>query len=298
MLLNMSQLLKVAKANKFAVGAYNISNLELARIVIEQCEADNAPAILEVHPTEVAYCKDDFFAYVLRRIKNSHVPFVLHLDHGDNLDSVARAIYNGFSSVMIDGSLLPWKENIDITRKTVEMCHRVGISVEGEIGTIGSIGATMEHGVKEGIYTKPEDAKEFIEKTGVDTLAIGIGTAHGIYPKDFKPKLRIDILRKIDEATRHIPLVLHGGSSNPDEQIAEAVKNGIAKVNISSDYKYAFFKRAREILTEQEGWDPNNLFPECIAEGKKVVHHKNNLFDSIGKVELYKGVKPWRSEFL
>ncbi|HFI0292203.1 TPA: ketose-bisphosphate aldolase [Streptococcus suis] len=298
MLLNMTQLLKIAKENKFAVGAYNISNLELVRTVVEQCEADMAPAILEVHPTEVAYCKDDFFAYVLQRIKNSPVPFVLHLDHGDSIESVVRAIHNGFSSVMIDGSLLPWEENIDITRKTVEICHRVGVSVEGEIGTIGSIGATMEGGVQEGVYTKPEDAKEFVDKTGVDTLAIGIGTAHGIYPKDFKPKLRIDILREIDEATGHIPLVLHGGSSNPDEQIAESVRNGIAKVNISSDYKFAFFKKARKIFSEQEGWDPNNLFPTCIEEAKKVVHHKNKLFNAVGKAELYKGQLPWRAEFL
>ncbi|WP_295501849.1 class II fructose-bisphosphate aldolase, partial [uncultured Streptococcus sp.] len=102
MLLNMNQMLEIAKLNKFGVGAYNISNLELVRTVVEQCEADNAPAILEVHPTEVLYCKDDFFAYVLQRIKNSPVPFVLHLDHGDSVDSVIRAIHNGFSSVMID----------------------------------------------------------------------------------------------------------------------------------------------------------------------------------------------------
>lgn len=117
MLLNMNQLLSIAKENHFAVGAYNISNLELFRIVVEQCEADNAPAIIEVHPTEVAYCKDDFFAYVLQRIKNSKVPFVLHLDHGDSLDSVARAVHNGFSSVMIDGLLMSWEENVNITKK-------------------------------------------------------------------------------------------------------------------------------------------------------------------------------------
>ncbi len=297
MLLNMSQLLEVARKNKFAVGAYNISNLELVRIVVEQCEADKAPAIIEVHPTEVAYCKDDFFAYILQRIKNSPVPFVLHLDHGDSIDSVVRAIHNGFSSVMIDGSLLPWDENVEISRKTVEICHRVGVSVEGELGTIGSTGTTIEGHVQEGIYTDPADAKKFVEETGVDTLAIGIGTAHGIYPSDVEPKIRIDILKDIVDTT-DIPLVLHGGSSNPDEQIAEAVENGIAKVNISSDYKYAFFKKAREILSEQEGWDPNNLFPACIEEAKKVVHHKNSLFNSVGKADLYKGVSPWRAEFL
>ena len=297
MLLNMTQLLEIAKENQFAVGAYNISNLELVRTVVEQCEADNAPAIIEVHPTEVAYCKDDFFAYILQRIKNSPVPFVLHLDHGDNLESVVRAIHNGFSSVMIDGSLQSWEENVDITRKTVDICHRVGVSVEGELGTIGQTGNHVEGHLQKGIYTDPADAKKFVEETGVDTLAIGIGTAHGIYPSDVEPNLRIDILKDIVEAT-NIPLVLHGGSSNPDEQIAEAVKNGICKVNISSDFKYAFFKKAREVLVEQEGWDPNNLFPVCIDEAKKVVHHKNNLFNSVGKAELYKGVQPWRAEFL
>lgn len=276
MLINMEQMLAIVKENKFAVGAYNISNLELDRIVIEQCEEDNAPAIIEVHPTEVFYCKDDFFAYVLQRIKNSKVPFVLHLDHGDNLDSVARAIHNGFSSVMIDGSLLSWDENVDITRKTVEMCHRVGVSVEGELGTIGQTGTAVEDGLKNGIYTKLEDAKRFVEETGVDTLAFGIGTAHGIYPKNVTPEIRIDILKDIIGQV-DVPLVLHGGFSNPDEQIAEAVKNGISKVNISSDFKHAFFDKVREVLANDQGWDPNNLFPVCIEEGKKVVHHKNQL---------------------
>lgn len=297
MLLNMNQLLSIAKENHFAVGAYNISNLELFRIVVEQCEADNAPAIIEVHPTEVAYCKDDFFAYVLQRIKNSKVPFVLHLDHGDSLESIARAIHNGFSSVMIDGSLKSWEENVDITKKTVEMCHRVGVSVEGELGTIGTTGTSVEDHLQNGTYTNPNDAKRFVEETGVDTLAIGIGTAHGIYPKDVTPKIRIDILKEI-ESLVNIPLVLHGGSSNPDEQIAESVQNGICKVNISSDFKHAFFDKVREILSEEDGWDPNNLFPACIEEGKKVVHHKNELFGAIDKVKLYKDVSPWRVEFL
>ncbi|MGT2637557.1 ketose-bisphosphate aldolase [Streptococcus ratti] len=297
MLINMEQMLSIAKENKFAVGAYNISNLELMRIVVEQCEEDNAPAIIEVHPTEVFYCKDDFFAYVLQRIKNSSVPFVLHLDHGDNLDSVVRAIHNGFSSVMIDGSLLSWEENVDITRKTVEICHRVGVSVEGELGTIGKTGTAVEDGLQNGIYTNPDDAKRFVEETGVDTLAIGIGTAHGIYPKDVIPKIRIDILDDIVSKV-NIPFVLHGGSSNPDDQIAEAVRHGITKVNISSDFKHAFFDKVREVLANDGGWDPNNLFPECLVEGKKVVHHKNELFNSVGKADLYKSVKPWRAEFL
>lgn len=143
---------------------------------------------------------------------------------------------------------------------------------------------------------KGKKFKRFVEETGVDTLAIGIGTAHGIYPKDVTPKIRIDILKEI-ESLVNISLVLHGGSSNPDEQIAESVQNGICKVNISSDFKHAFFNKVREILSEEDGWDPNNLFPACIEEGKKVVHHKNELFGAIDKVKLYKDVSPWRVEF-
>lgn len=297
MLVNMNQMLSLTRKNHFAVGAYNVSNSELLKASVEQCEADNAPGIIAVHPTEMAYAKDDFFAYVLQRIKNSRAPFVLHLDHGDTINNVARAIHNGFSSVMIDASLEPWDDNVAVTKQTVDMCHLVGVSVEAELGTIGQTGNHIKEHLKNGIYTKPEDAAKFVEETGVDTLAVGIGTAHGIYPSDVEPKIRIDILKEI-LAAFDVPLVLHGGSSNPDDQIAEAVKTGISKVNISSDYKYAFFKKAREILKEDDGWDPNNLFPKAIDAAKEVVHHKNELFNSVGKADLYKDMSPWRNEFL
>lgn len=295
-LVNMNQLMGVARKNNFAVGAYNVSNLELMRIAIEQCEADYAPAIIMIHPTELRYCKDDFISYVLTRIRDSKVPVALHLDHGDSVDSATRAIHDGFSSVMIDLSAEDWETNVSLTRETVKMAHRVGVSVEGEVGTIGQTGVHIEGHKKEGIYTTPEEAQKFVEETGVDTLAVGIGTSHGIYPSDVTPKIRIDILKDIVKAVPDTPLVLHGGSSNPDEQIAEAVKNGINKVNISSDYKHAFFEKAREILTNDDGWDPNNLFPDAIEAAKKVVHHKNILFDAVGKAKLYEGMDPWRAD--
>lgn len=266
------------------------------RTSIEQCEADYAPAIIMIHPTELRYCKDDFISYVLTRIRDSKIPVALHLDHGDSVDSAARAIHDGFSSVMIDMSAEDWDTNVALTKETVTMAHRVGVSVEGEVGTIGQTGVHVEGHKKEGIYTTPEEAQRFVEETGVDTLAVGIGTSHGIYPADVTPKIRIDILQKIVQAVPDTPLVLHGGSSNPDEQIAEAVKNGISKVNISSDYKHAFFEKTREILAENDGWDPNHLLPEAIEAGKKVIHHKNDLFNSIGKAKLYEGIDPWRAD--
>ncbi|HBJ8616737.1 TPA: ketose-bisphosphate aldolase [Listeria monocytogenes] len=283
MLVNMKQLLEVAKENKFAVGAFNVADSNFLRVVVEEAEKNNAPAIIAVHPTELDFTKDDFFQYVLARIKNSPVPFVLHLDHGDNMGDVMRAVRCGFSSVMIDGSLLPFEENIRVTKEVVDVCHKLGVSVEGELGTIGKTGNSIEGGVSEIIYTKPEEAEEYISRTGVDTLAVAIGTAHGIYPKDKEPKLRLDILKEIKDLV-NIPLVLHGGSANPDAEIAAAVEIGIQKVNISSDYKYAFYKKCREILSTTELWDANAIYPDCIDAAKEVVKYKMELFESIGQV--------------
>lgn len=295
----MKQLLEVAKENKFAVGAFNVADSNFLRVVVEEAEKNNAPAIIAVHPTELDFTKDDFFQYVLARIKNSPVPFVLHLDHGDNMGDVMRAVRCGFSSVMIDGSLLPFEENIRVTKEVVEVCHKLGVSVEGELGTIGKTGNSIEGGVSEIIYTKPEEAEEYISRTGVDTLAVAIGTAHGIYPKDTEPKLRLDILKEIKDLV-HIPLVLHGGSANPDAEIAAAVEIGIQKVNISSDYKYAFYKKCREILSTTELWDANAIYPDCIDAAKEVVKYKMELFQSIGQVEKYQQAKTpaWRSELI
>ncbi len=298
MLLNMNQMLDVAKKNHFAVGAYNVSESNLFRTVVEAAEENDSPAIIAVHPTELAYCKDDFVKYMVARISNSPVPFVLHMDHGDSIESIMRAVHDGFSSVMIDGSLLPFEENIEKTAEVVRYCHMVNVSVEGELGTIGNTGVTIEGGMTEVKYTDPQDAKTFVEKTGVDTLAVAIGTCHGLYPKGVTPKLRMDVLEDIKKVA-DIPLVLHGGSGNPDSEVAEAVRIGIQKVNISSDYKSAFFTKAREILAQpNSGWDPNNLFPECIEAGKQVIKHKMELFDSKGKAALYResGVKQWRQD--
>ncbi|EHW9789805.1 TPA: ketose-bisphosphate aldolase [Listeria innocua] len=299
MLVNMKQLLEVAKENKFAVGAFNVADSNFLRVVVEEAEKNNAPAIIAVHPTELDFTKDDFFQYVLARIKNSPVPFVLHLDHGDNMSDVMRAVRCGFSSVMIDGSLLPFEENIRVTKEVVDVCHRLGVSVEGELGTIGKTGNSIEGGVSEIIYTKPEEAEEYILRTGVDTLAVAIGTAHGIYPKDKEPKLRLDILQEIKDLV-NIPLVLHGGSANPDAEIAAAVKIGIQKVNISSDYKYAFYKKCREILSTTELWDANAIYPDCIDAAKAVVKYKMELFQSVNQVNKYQlvGTEAWRSDVI
>ena len=189
---------------------------------------------------------------------------------------------------MIDASHKSYEDNIAITKKVVEAAHAVGVSVEAELGTIGDTGNSIEGGVTEVIYTDPEVAQDFIEKTNVDSLAIAIGTAHGIYPKNMKPKLRLDILQEIEKLVE-IPLVLHGGSSNPDEEIAQSVKLGINKINISSDIKIVFANKLKEILaaSDSEIREPNVMFPECMKETKKVAIDKIKLFNSEGKAKLY-----------
>lgn len=298
MLLNMSQMLSVAKEHHFAVGAFNVTESNLFRTVVEAAEENDSPAIVEIHPEELAYCKDDFLKYVVARVSDSSVPFVVHLDHGDSIESVMRAVRTGFSSVMIDGSSLPFEENVAKTAEVVRYCHMVDVSVEGELGTIGNTGNSIEGGMTEVRYTDPADAKEFVGRTGVDTLAVAIGTCHGLYPKGVTPRLRMDVLEAIKEVV-DVPLVLHGGSGNPDEEVAEAVHIGIQKVNISSDYKSAFFEKAREILADPDsGWEPNAIFPPCIEAGKTVVANKMKLFSSVGKASLYRelNVPAWRRD--
>ena len=216
------------------------------------------------------------------------MPMVIHLDHGGKFEEVLRAIRCGFTSVMIDASHMPYEDNVAITKKVVEVARVSDVSVEGELGTIGNTGESYEGGTSKIIYTDPEQAKDYVEQTGIDSLAVAIGTAHGIYPKDMKPELKLDLLKVIRD-TVDVPLVLHGGSSNPDKEIAESVKIGISKINISSDIKFAFYKKCREVLAENPKWiEPNAIYPPCIKAMREVVEFKMNLFNDIGKAELYK----------
>ncbi|MEE1351454.1 MAG: ketose-bisphosphate aldolase [Clostridia bacterium] len=288
MLMNMKELLAVADKNGFAVPAFNIGSEAILKGVVESANEKNAPVILAIHPTELEFLGDSFIKTCIEEANKSKVPMVIHLDHGGTFEEVLRAIRCGFTSVMIDASHLSYEENIAITKKVVEVAKVSNVSVEAELGTIGTTGENFEGGANDIIYTNPEQAKDFIEKTGIDSLAVAIGTAHGIYPKDMKPELKLDLLKTIRD-TVDIPLVLHGGSSNPDDEIAQSVKIGISKINISSDIKFAFYKKCREVLAENPGWiEPNAIYPPCIEAMKEVVEFKMNLFNDIGKAELYK----------
>ena len=231
MLMNMKDLLAVAHAHHFAVPAFNISSNMLLTGAMEASEEKNAPVILAIHPDELSFVGTSFVKSAIDLANKSSIPVCIHLDHGSSMAQIMEAIQCGFTSVMIDASTRPLEENIAISREAVKLAHSVNVSVEGELGTIGTTGPEAEAGTEEIIYVNPDDCETYVEGTGVDTLAVAIGTAHGIYPKDMKPELKIDLLKEIT-AKIDIPLVLHGGSANPDEEIARAVKLGINKINI------------------------------------------------------------------
>lgn len=287
MLLNLKEILSVAKENSFAVGAFNTSDVALVRAVVEEAERTNTPAILQFAPGEFKYATPYFFEYVRKRVENSRVPFALHLDHGKTLEECVMAIKAGFTSVMLDGSEMSFEENMKATKAVSDIAHLANVSVEGELGTIGTMGNSDEGGVKNITYTDPKDVVAFVEHTNVDALAIAIGTAHGIYPKDFKPELQLELLKEINAITR-VPLVLHGGSDNPDEEIRKACEIGIQKVNISSDIKQEFFKTVLNILQDTGMFMPPKVFNPAIEATKKVVYNKMELFGSLGKASLYK----------
>jgi fructose-bisphosphate aldolase class II len=286
MLMNGIELLEVAKANNFAIPAFNISDWAMFKGVIEISEKLNAPVIIAIHPDELGHTGDDIMPAIIQRCRKASVPTIIHFDHGTTYEQCIWAIQSGFTSIMIDGSLLPFEENMAITKKVVEAAHAVGISVEGELGTIGQNDSYGEKGAAEIIFTDPKDAVTFINTTGVNSLAVAIGTSHGLYPAGLTPKLEIELLKEIKRNVK-VPLVLHGGSGNPDTEIAQGVKNGINKINISSDIKLSYHDKMREVLSNPKLREPNSIQPACVDAMKETAAHKIELFQASGKASLY-----------
>jgi fructose-bisphosphate aldolase, class II len=286
MLTTGKAILDVANEHSFAVPAFNISDYAMFNGIVDISEEKNAPLILGIHPDEVRHVGAAMIAAVTQRAHGSSVPIAIHWDHGASYDEILTAIRIGFTSVMIDGSMLPFEDNVALSRKVVDTAHAVGLSVEAELGTIGKTDGEAEDGSDAIIYTNPEDALTFVRSTGVDSLAVAIGTYHGIYPRTLKPELKLDLLKDIKKEVR-IPLVLHGGSNNPDDEIAQAVKLGINKINISSDIKVAYHVKLREVLADGSLREPLTIQPPCIAAMKAVAAQKIDLFDAAGRASLY-----------
>ncbi|TCS78148.1 ketose-bisphosphate aldolase [Pectinatus cerevisiiphilus] len=288
MLITMKEMLEIAQKNNFAVPAFNAGTGQLLTAMMESAQEKQAPVIMAIHPDELKFLRDSFISSVIYEANHTKIPIVIHLDHGGTYEQCIHAIQLGFTSVMIDGSQLPFGENITLTKKVVDAAHSVGVSVEGELGTIGQTGNSIEGGTTKIIYTNPADVTPFVVKTGVDSLAVAIGTAHGIYPKEFIPKLKLDLLSEIRNIV-DIPLVLHGGSSNANDEIAESVKRGICKINISSDIKFSFMKGIEKYL-QQNGFErePNVIYPSCIRMCRDTIEEKMILFNDVDKVKCFK----------
>lgn len=287
MLITGTRLLDVANQNDFAIPAFNISDYAMFNGIMDVCEEKGAAVLISIHPDEVKHIGTEAILAFRERAHRSSAAVGIHWDHGATYEEAIVAIQAGFTSVMIDASTKPFDENVALTQKVVEAAHAVGVAVEAELGTIGANDSYGEAGAAEIIYTDPDDAKRFVELTGADSLAIAIGTSHGLYPAEKNPELRHDLLEQI-KALTGIPLVLHGGSANPDAELAKAVELGINKINISSDIKVAYHDAMRGILgTDVKLREPNTIQPPAIAAMKVVAASKIDLFRAAGRADLY-----------
>lgn len=313
-LVNSKKMFKAAYKGGYAIGAFNVNNMEIVQGITEACKEENAPVILQVSKGARAYANHTYLVKLVEAALKEcpNVPIVLHLDHGPDFDTCKACIDGGFTSVMIDGSALPYEKNIEVTRKVVEYAHKYNVTVEGELGTLAGIEDEVSHA--EGSYTRPEEVQDFVNHTGVDSLAIAIGTSHGAYK--FKPDqctrnekgilcpppLRFDILEEVSKRLPDFPIVLHGASSVPQEYVAminefggkmpdavgvpedqlrEAAKLAVCKINIDSDIRLAMTGSIRKFFVEHpDKFDPREYLKVARANVKELVRHK--LKDVLG----------------
>jgi len=257
-IVTLRELLPAARAQKRAVGAFNIANYETARAVILAAEREKSPVIIQLYMrlfnSDKAY---DLAGSLIRMAERCSQPVALHLDHGESVEQVENALKWGYTSVMFDGSRLPYEENVRLTRRSVELAHAAGASCEGEIGHVAMGDETA--------LTDPDEAAAFAAATGVDALAVSIGTAHGYYKNE--PKLDIDRCRAIAERIPDVPLVLHGGSGTPLEQVRRAIENGIAKINVATEFQDTFLKSTEKQFAALNGkFVPVDKFMDPVIE--------------------------------
>ena len=305
-LVNTKEMFAKAMAGKYAIPAYNFNNLEQIQAIITACAETSSPVIIQVSKGARSYANETMLRYLamgavqMAREMGSTIPICLHLDHGDSFELCKSCIDSGFSSVMIDGSHLPYDENVALTRKVVEYAHQHDVTVEGELGVLAGI--EDEVSAEHSTYTKPEEVEDFVKKTGVDSLAISIGTSHGAYK--FKagqpvPPLRFDILEECEKRIPGFPIVLHGASSVvqeyvqlintyggkmegavgiPEEQLRQAAASAVCKIIIDSDGRLAVTAKVREYFAKDpKEFDPRKYLGEARKELVKLIRHKNEM---------------------
>ena len=316
-LVNTKELFAKAIKGGYAIPAYNFNNMEQMQAILQACVETQSPVILQVSKGAREYANQTLLRYMAQGAvqyakeispDGKGIPIVLHLDHGPDFETCKSCIDNGFSSVMIDGSHLPYEENIKETRRVVEYAHQFGVTVEGELGVLAGVEDDVK--AESHTYTQPEEVEDFVKRTGVDSLAIAIGTSHGAFK--FKPgenpKIRLDILAEIEKRIPGFPIVLHGSSSVPqdlvkiinenggklkdaigigEDQLRAAAKSAVCKINIDSDGRLAMTAAVREVLaTKPAEFDPRKYLGPARESLKKLYEHKLiNVLGSAGKVQ-------------
>lgn len=305
-LYNEYEMLLKAKREKYAVGAFNFSSIEIMRAIVDGATEARSPVILALSEGGLKYAEPHYIKHIVNGVlEMTDAPVALHLDHGKDFEIVRSVIDLGFNSVMIDGSSLPYDDNVALTKKVVDYAHKKGVVVEGELGVLAGVEDDVSSDIHR--YTDPEQAVDFVNKTGVDSLAIAIGTSHGAYKFSGEPKLELDILRNINDLMPNLPLVLHGASSVPqylveminqfggdvsgakgvpEKLIAEACANGISKVNCDTDLRMVFTATIRKFLVENPTvFDPRKYLQACKdAMREFVIDKMTNVLCSAGKM--------------
>lgn len=280
-LVTTKEMLLRAQAGHYAVGAFNVENMEMVMAVVQAAEESRAPVIMQTTPSTVKYAGLDYYlAMAKAAAERATVPVAMHLDHGDSFDLAMQALRTGYTSIMIDGSHDSFEDNIALTRRVTDACAPSGVPVEAELGKVGGKEDDLEGG-DGNPFTDPQQAKEFVERTGVDSLAVAIGTAHGLYKG--VPKLDFDRLSAIRELVS-IPLVLHGASGVPDEAVRESIRRGICKVNFATELRIAFSDGVKKYLAEDpDAFDPKKYCKVGRAGVVALVKEKIALCGSNGQ---------------
>ncbi len=305
-IVSTKEMFKKAYANHYAIGAFNINNMEIIQGVTEAAAEEKSPVILQVSAGARKYAKPAYLmALAKAACEDAGIDFALHLDHGDSFEICKSCIDSGFTSVMIDGSKYSFEENIELTRKVVEYAHARGIVVEGELGKLAGVEDDVKVSADDAMYTNPDEVEEFVTKTGVDSLAIAIGTSHGAFKFKGEPRLRFDILEEVARRLPEFPIVLHGASSVnqeyvkiinenggdladargvPEELLRKAATMAVCKINIDSDIRLACTAAIREVFRNQPAvFDPRQYLGPARENVKALVKHKiRNVLGSSG----------------
>ena len=291
----------------YAIGAFNINNMEFIQAITDAAEEAKSPVILQVSSSAIKYARMEYLVKMVEAaVETTTIPIALHLDHGPDFETCKKCIDAGFTSVMIDGSKYDFEENVALTKKVVDYAHSHGVVVEAELGKLAGIEDDVNVSASDAMYTDPEQAKEFVERTGCDSLAIAIGTSHGAYKFKGEAKLRFDILAKVKELIPNTPIVLHGASTVipefveqcnkyggnipgakgvPDEMLHEASLSGVSKINVDTDLRLAMTGAIREVFTEDPSvFDPRKYLGAARTQIKDIVEHKiRDVFGSSNK---------------